>query len=122
MNQILKFSWRSSRTSIRVLLLSVLFACAGCQLAISVSSEDATSSSPVELINGRTLYKDNCAKCHDLFEPNEYSFNEWHAAVRAYGPRAKLDREECKAVLNYLIWALEHEQDLVSPIQTDVTP
>lgn len=42
-----------------------------------VSSDATANATLVELQQGRTLYLNNCGRCHDLYSPDDFSASRW---------------------------------------------
>ena len=56
-----------------------------------------------EAQQGFKLYKFNCAGCHNLHKPNEYTIDGWAKVLPEMLSRAKLDSEKEKQLIrNYL--------------------
>ncbi len=47
------------------------------------------------------LYVSRCTKCHDLFDPNDYTQKEWQRWMTKMGKKAKLTREEQQLLNRY---------------------
>ncbi|MEP7093156.1 MAG: cytochrome c [Flavobacterium sp.] len=55
-----------------------------------------------ELAEGQTLYSNNCAKCHKLFEPKKFTQEEWHPILVKMQKKAKLDDVQMASITNYI--------------------
>jgi len=55
------------------------------------------------------LYEQKCGRCHDLFEVNEFSAEEWPGQVRAMRVQASLTAEQYEEIVNYLVTATREE-------------
>lgn len=55
-----------------------------------------------ELAEGKSLYDNNCAKCHRLFSPNEFSAEDWKPIVAKMQKKAHLDDLQGQKIYNYL--------------------
>ncbi len=51
---------------------------------------------------GQVMYERKCATCHELYNPREFSRRAWTRAIKRYGPRAGLKREDRPYVEQYL--------------------
>lgn len=84
-------------------------------LAMALFLVACTSSQPVNkgtatnavlkvesLTQGKTLYENNCGKCHDL--PAVASFNDekWKSVIDWMAPKAKLNAQQTEMVYNYV--------------------
>ena len=55
-----------------------------------------------ELAEGQSLYSNNCAKCHKLFEPKKFTQEEWHPILVKMQKKAKLDDVQMASITNYI--------------------
>lgn len=51
---------------------------------------------------GERLYRGNCASCHALRNPRNYTDGEWEVYLRKYGEKIELDSAEQSKILGYL--------------------
>ena len=56
-----------------------------------------------QLAQAQTLYENNCAKCHNLKEPNSRTPEEWNNILKVMIPKAKLSYEDGRLVRAYLV-------------------
>jgi cytochrome c5 len=56
-----------------------------------------------ELVQGKVLYENNCAKCHDLFNPKSFSAEQWIPIMLNMQKKAKISDEEREMIYAYLI-------------------
>ncbi|MEP6675489.1 MAG: cytochrome c [Ferruginibacter sp.] len=54
------------------------------------------------LASGQKVYEGNCAKCHELKEPADYTQDRWRGIVNWMAPKAKLDSMQKVQVLAYV--------------------
>lgn len=54
------------------------------------------------LARGRALYVTECAACHRLFPPGDYSPQEWTRIIGRMAPRASLDGQQAADLERYL--------------------
>jgi nitrate/TMAO reductase-like tetraheme cytochrome c subunit len=59
------------------------------------------------LKNGRTLYINNCASCHNLYSPEKFTSKEWRKNVTAMQKRAKINDAQKEIILKYLTAKLQ---------------
>jgi cytochrome c-type biogenesis protein CcmH/NrfG len=57
---------------------------------------------PQTATDGRSLYDNNCSKCHELIDPKKYTANEWPAFVDKYGTLIRLPEDEKQKIIEYL--------------------
>lgn len=55
-----------------------------------------------ELVEGKDLYEKNCAHCHKLFDPKDFSREEWKPIVLSMQKKAHLDDVQGQKIYNYL--------------------
>lgn len=70
--------------------------------APTVSSIEATVLSP-ELAEGKSLYENNCAKCHRLYDTKEFSVEEWKPIVARMQRKAHLEDLQAELIYNYVV-------------------
>ena|SRR5665648_810224 len=67
------------------------------------SSADVTANATlIELQKGRTLYIDNCSRCHVLYSPDDYSPSQWQSIINQMGPKTGLSSSDIKLVTKYV--------------------
>jgi mono/diheme cytochrome c family protein len=54
------------------------------------------------IVEGRATYQNNCAKCHKLYSPTEFSRLEWEPILVRMQPKAKLDDAQISLVRDYI--------------------
>ncbi len=55
-----------------------------------------------ELAEGKMLYENNCAKCHSLYETNEFSAEKWKPIIARMQKKARLDDIQGQKIYNYV--------------------
>jgi cytochrome c5 len=55
-----------------------------------------------ELAEGKSLYENNCGKCHYLHNTNEFSSNDWKPIVARMLKKAQLDDLQGQKIYNYV--------------------
>lgn len=61
----------------------------------------ATVMTP-ELAEGKSLYENNCAKCHALYNPKDFSAEQWKPIVLSMQKKAHLDDVAGQKIYNYV--------------------
>ena len=61
----------------------------------------ATVMTP-ELAEGKSLYENNCAKCHKLYDAKEFSAEDWKPIVARMQKKAHLDDIAGGKIYNYV--------------------
>ncbi|MBK8601289.1 MAG: cytochrome c [Flavobacterium sp.] len=54
------------------------------------------------LAEGKDLYENNCAKCHDLFKPTDYSKENWAPILVSMQGKAHLSDMQMASISNYI--------------------
>ena len=54
------------------------------------------------LIEGKSLYGMNCAKCHELFDAKSFTAEEWKPIVLRMQKQAKISDEQREKIYAYL--------------------
>jgi cytochrome c5 len=70
-----------------------------------VVASDKTSKNVVmtkELAEGKETYENNCAKCHKLFDPTEYTKENWAPILVSMQKKAKLEDAQMASISNYI--------------------
>jgi hypothetical protein len=67
------------------------------------SSKD-TSFSMVQpdAARGMAIFMNRCARCHDLPDPSQYSFERWEVILKTMAPKARLNEEQRVHVTTYI--------------------
>ncbi len=55
-----------------------------------------------ELAAGKSMYENNCAKCHKLFEPKKFTQEEWAPILVKMQKKAHLDDTQMASITNYI--------------------
>ncbi|TGD59050.1 c-type cytochrome [Flavobacterium humi] len=55
-----------------------------------------------ELMEGKTLYENNCAKCHKLFPASRHTKEEWVPVLNRMAPKAKITEAQKTSIYNYI--------------------
>jgi cytochrome c5 len=67
------------------------------------TKDDATANATLqELQQGRVLYIDHCASCHNLYSPDDYSASQWPQILSSMAPKAGLSGTNKSLVNKYL--------------------
>jgi cytochrome c5 len=61
----------------------------------------ATVMTP-ELAEGKSLFENNCAKCHKLYNPKDFSAEQWKPIIAVMQKEANLDDVAGQKIYNYL--------------------
>lgn len=91
-------------------ILSVLIY--SCASKSSIPTEVAKKEEPAglpfaraltpELMEGKTLYENNCGKCHDLYDTKAFSAEKWKPIVEDMRKKARLSEADGMKIFNYV--------------------
>jgi mono/diheme cytochrome c family protein len=77
-----------------------------CASRLYVPKEAANSNNDVaDLKEGRTLYVNNCANCHQLYMPNQFNKTDWAYNLNQMQARANITNEQKELIYSYLAQA-----------------
>ena len=68
----------------------------------AISSASLPVSLPTNTPDGKSIYENNCAQCHKLYEPKSYSRQAWIPILYDMQKKAKLSDAEMDKILAYL--------------------
>lgn len=54
------------------------------------------------LAEGKTLFENNCAKCHSLYNPKDFSSEQWQPILIRMQKEAGLDDAQMGSISNYI--------------------
>lgn len=67
------------------------------------TSADVTANATLqELQQGRTLYINNCGRCHGLYPPENYSSMQWKSIMGSMAPKTGMSTSEIQLVTKYV--------------------
>lgn len=69
---------------------------------VSVANESVTAVMTAELAEGKSLYENNCAECHNLYSPKDFSAEQWKPIVARMQKKAHLEDLQGQKIYNYL--------------------
>ena len=55
------------------------------------------------LQQGKTMYEENCSKCHGLKSPTAYNEEQWGKHVKRMAPKARIDNATEELILQYVV-------------------
>ena len=95
---------------ISVFSVVLFFLIIGCSKSTTSSSSlytptsaDVTSkASLVDLQQGRTLYINNCGRCHGLYSPDSYTSTQWTGIINNMAGNTSLSASEILQVTKYV--------------------
>ncbi len=71
-------------------------------LYVPTAADTTASATLQELQQGRALYIDHCAACHNLYSPDDFSASQWPQVLSSMAPRAGLSSANTLLVKKYL--------------------
>jgi hypothetical protein len=86
------------------LLAGILFLASCSQKTTTpVSKVESKPVTSEEIAMGKSLYAENCVKCHKSFEPSEFTEKQWRHEVPPMAKKAKIDSEKENLILAYVL-------------------
>lgn len=75
--------------------------------AMSVSCQPVADSGSAAqkqalLAEGKTIFENSCARCHDLPDPKSHTDQDWIGIMNVMAPKAKLTDKQSELVYNYV--------------------
>ena len=55
-----------------------------------------------ELLAGKSLYENSCARCHKLYSPKDYTKESWKPILVSMQKKARLDDTQMASISNYI--------------------
>jgi len=86
-------------------LTAVFYSCAPkvfVEQEVTPVKEQTETKPEVKYLEGKTLFDNNCGKCHDLPHPSQYSKVQWSKIVPSMAKEAKLDATQENQILLYV--------------------
>ncbi len=87
-------------------LATIIYSCAS-KTAVATTEikketvKVATVMTP-ELAEGKSLYENNCAKCHSLYNAGDFNAEQWKPIVLSMQKKADLNDAQGQKIYNYL--------------------
>ncbi len=91
-----------------VLLVAMFFSCSKNlttntdSLYIPTATDVTPTATLADLQAGRSVYINNCGRCHNLYSPDSYSASSWKTIVPGMASRAGLTAIETTQVTKYV--------------------
>ncbi len=57
------------------------------------------------IAEGKSLFDNSCAKCHDLPAPKSHNDEQWVGIMNAMAPKAKLNAKQSELVYDYITFS-----------------
>jgi len=87
---------------VAILILALVFL-QSCGTQLYVPTSNISRISIENLKQGRSLYVNNCASCHQLYLPNKYNNKDWSFWLDDMQPKAKITDNQKKLIYDYLV-------------------
>ena len=95
---------------VMILSLVLFIIIAGCtkkntdtgSLYVPASTDVTINATLSELQQGRDLYINNCARCHSLYTPDNYSPAQWKVILSSMAPKTNLSSSQILLVTKYV--------------------
>ncbi len=77
-------------------------------IAPEVKNIEATASvsvalvNPADILQGKTLYENNCGRCHKLFSPTDFNMVEWKPIMASMQKKAGISDADASIVMVYI--------------------
>jgi len=65
--------------------------------------EENQADSASDLAEGKSLYENNCAKCHSLYNPKDFSKESWKPILLDMQIKAGISDEQREKIYNYVV-------------------
>ena len=72
------------------------------EVQVATVSLPALPPSPADILQGKSLYENNCGKCHKLFATTQFSITDWQPIVKSMQGRAGLKDSDSVLIMAYL--------------------
>lgn len=83
----------------------ILYSCSP-KLAPAPPAEAPAVVLTPELMEGKSLYENNCAKCHKLFPASKHTKEDWVPVLNRMAPKAKITDVQKASIYNYITASL----------------
>ncbi|MES2747267.1 MAG: cytochrome c [Bacteroidota bacterium] len=70
--------------------------------AVTEAKPPVVATLSAELAEGKSLYENNCAKCHRLYDRHEFTPEQWTPITISMQQKAKIQDVERQKIYNYL--------------------
>ena len=91
-----------TKISIISIMALLIFACSPKTSPTTSTSQTAKIELTPDLIAAKMSYENNCAKCHELFKPKDYTAEQWKPILVSMQKKAKITDQEREKIYTYL--------------------
>ena len=86
----------------KISLFIAILGLASCGTHLYTPTETKSSVPLDNLVKGKDLYVNNCASCHELYNPSRFSPKRWTSILEEMQPKAKITNEQKDLIYAYL--------------------
>ena len=91
-----------------VAAIAILSSCATKQKTVQTFEKPMILPAVIEvtsenIVKGKSIYENNCGKCHQFYEPTEFKKERWKNIVNSMQRKARITDEETVLVYNYIV-------------------
>lgn len=87
--------------------LSAIIACTPKTAEVITNTED-TAAMPAHIVEGKTLYVNNCGKCHKLKDIDAFTREQWDKVLMPMVKKSNLTEGDGNKIDEYVNWELKH--------------
>jgi cytochrome c5 len=85
-----------------ILAIGLFYKCGSVSHIPATAATANTAVNRDTLINGKTLYGNNCQRCHRLYPPEAYNASEWRDNLNNMQRKAKISDAQKETIYKYL--------------------
>ena len=97
---------RSKPVMLIALLVAVVFAsCSKTSTSavyVPAPADVTVNATLAELDQGRTLYVNNCGRCHGLYSPDDFTASQWRSILPGMTPKVGFTSAQTSLVTKYV--------------------
>jgi cytochrome c len=87
-----------------IFIISVLLLASCSQKTIEpVTKTEHKTTNSEDIARGKSLYAEHCVKCHQSFNPSDFTEKQWRHEVPPMARKAKIDSEKENLILAYVL-------------------
>lgn len=91
------------KLAIMPIIVFLFISCLPKKVSNTISTTENQSRFSPEILEAKSVYENNCANCHKLYSPKEYTAQEWRQILVTMQKKAKITDDEVKNIYSYLI-------------------
>jgi hypothetical protein len=94
--------YKSKTLLLVVIAAFTIIACSQALYIPTLTDSQKTGVSSETLVLGRKLYVNNCAGCHSLFQPEQFTIEEWGKVMPSMQKKAKCSEQDAAIIMKYI--------------------